>query len=259
MTADIHFKLSGNENLPVVALSHSLGSSMIMWEPQMKVLERHFRILRFDTRGHGGSVATPPPYSMEMLVKDVIDLLDALEIDKLHWVGLSMGGMIGQGLAISAPQRLLSLCLCDTMSIIREETKELWKNRIRSGERFGMNHLVDFLMEKWFTEPYRKSSPAIYRRIREQFLNTAVPGYIGCCHAIYNMNFLDRLSEIRVPTHIMVGDQDLATPVAESIVMHELIADSTFKIISGGAHLCNVECTDDFNRSMMNFLRAQLN
>ena len=259
MTADIQFKLSGSENLPVVALSHSLGSSMIMWEPQMQVLEEHFRILRFDTRGHGGSAATPPPYSMEMLVSDVIDLLDSLEIDKVHWVGLSMGGMIGQGLAICAPQRLLSLCLCDTMSIVREEMKQLWKNRIRSGERFGMNHLVDFAMERWFTEPYRTASPAAYRRIREQFLTTAVAGYVGCCHAIYNMNFLDQLSEIRVPTHIMVGDQDLATPVAESIVMHEAITDSTLKLIPGGAHLCNIECTADFNRSMMNFLRAQLN
>ncbi len=255
MTADIHFKLSGNEKSPVVALSHSLGSSMIMWDPQLQVLEEHFRVLRLDTRGHGGSAATPPPYSIETLVNDVIDLLDSLDIDKVHWVGLSMGGMIGQGLAINAPERLLSLCLCDTMSIVREEMKELWKNRIKSGERFGMNHLVDFAMERWFTEPYRNTSPVAYKQIREQFLNTSVAGYVGCCHAIYNMNFLDQLSEIRTPTHIMVGDQDLATPVAESIIMHELITDSTFKLIPNGAHLCNIECKEDFNESMMKFLQ----
>ncbi len=254
----INFELSGNKELPVVALSHSLGSSMIMWEPQMKLLSKNFRILRIDTRGHGGSSASPPPYSMDLLVNDAIVLLNSLEIDQVHWVGLSMGGMIGQGLAINAPERLLSLCLCDTMPIVREEMKDVWKHRIKSGQRFGMHHLVDFTMERWFTDPYRSSEPTAYTQIREQFLNTAIDGYIGCCHAIYDMNYLDQLNEIQLPTHIIVGDQDLATPITESEAMHKRIAGSTMALISGGAHLCNIECADSFNHSLMKFLDSQL-
>ena len=254
---EINCELSGNNNGAVVAMSHSLGSSQIMWNPQIGVLEDKYRLLRIDTRGHGESSAPLGAYTLDLLVKDAISVLDALEIEKVHWVGLSMGGMIGQGLALQAPQRLLSLSLCDTMSVIREETKAMWKNRIKSGERFGMQNLVDFAMERWFTESYRNSGAEEYEQIRNQFLATPVSGYVGCCHAIYNLNLVDQLDRINTPTHIIVGDQDLATPVSESVVMHERIASSTLEIIPGAAHLSNVEQAEAFNKSLLPFLASQ--
>ena len=254
---EINFKLSGNATGPVVAMSHSLGSSLIMWNPQMQALEENFHVLRFDTRGHGGTTATSGPYTMDLLVKDAMTLLDALELDQVHWVGLSMGGMIGQGLALEAPERLLSLSLCDTMAVIRDETKAMWRNRIQSGEQFGMGRLVDFAMERWFTESYRSSGGGEYEEIRSQFLATSVAGYVGCCHAIYNLNYLDQLKRIQLPTHIIVGDEDLATPVSESTALHERIAGSGMDIVSGAAHLSNIEQAEQFNESLLGFLNAR--
>ena len=240
-----------------VVLSHSLGSSLIMWDPQIDEFSKNFQILRYDTRGHGNSSAPSGSYTMELLVDDAVALLDALKIEKAHWVGLSMGGMIGQGLALKSPERLKSLTLCNTMSVIREEMKEVWKNRIKTGERFGMHHLVDFTMERWFTESYREMGTEEYQRIHTQFLETSVYGYVGCCHAIYNLNYVEQLNQISVPTHIIAGDQDLATPVAESRVMHDQIAGSSLTVIEGAAHLSNVEKTEAFNASLAKFLQSQ--
>jgi len=254
---EINCQFTGKRNGEVVVLSHSLGSSLIMWQPQLEVLESDFRVLRYDTRGHGNSAAPPRPYTMEMLVSDAIGLLDTLSIEKVHWVGLSMGGMIGQGLAIEAPHRLTSVTLCNTMSVVRKSMKQIWQNRIKTGERFGMHHLVDFTMERWFTESFRASQPKAYLDIRQQFLRTSVRGYIGCCQAIYNLDYEDRLAQITVPTHIIAGDQDLATPLAESRVMHEKILGSSLEVIEGAAHLSNVEKAQNFNQSLVSFLRSQ--
>ena len=251
-----HYELTGNPDGEVVVLSHSLGSSLVMWRPQLALLEKEFRVLRYDTRGHGKSAAPPGSYTMEMLVTDAVSLLDALNTDRVHWVGLSMGGMIGQGLALQAADRLASLTLSNTMSVVRQQMKELWQNRIRTGERFGMHHLVDFTLERWFTEHFRNEDSTDYRAIREQFLATPVYGYVGCCHAIYNLNFVEQLNEITTPTHIIAGDQDLATPLPESQLMHERIAGSSMTVIAGAAHLSNVEKVDDFNNSLLTFLHS---
>ena len=252
-----NYETTGQSESDRVVFSHSLGSSLIMWEPQIDEFSKNFQILRYDTRGHGKSSAPPGSYTMDLLVDDAVALLDALGIEKVHWVGLSMGGMIGQGLALKFPERLKSLTLCNTMSVIREEMKELWKNRIETGERFGMHHLVDFAMERWFTESYREMGTEDYQRIRSQFLKTPVYGYVGCCHAIYHLNYVEQLSQISVPTHIIAGDQDLATPVAESRVMHEQIDGSSLTVIEGAAHLSNVEKTEAFNAALATFLQSQ--
>ncbi len=252
-----NYELTGNPHGDVVVLSHSLGSSLIMWNPQISLLETDFRVLRYDTRGHGESATPPGSYSMDTLVDDAIALLDELAITKIHWVGLSMGGMIGQGLAIRAPERLTSLTLCNTMAVVRPEMKEMWQNRIKTGERFGMHHLVEFTMERWFTESFRTRESKDYQAIRNQFLETSVYGYVGCCHAIYKLDYVDQLSQIAAPTHIIAGDQDLATPVAESHIMQQQIAGSTLRVIEGAAHLSNVEKSADFNASLMSFLQAR--
>ncbi len=253
---EIHYQIDGNPDAPVVMMSHSLGSSSMMWDPQIPALALEYRILRYDTRGHGATFAPRGPYTMNTLVDDALGLLDALDIDKVHWVGLSMGGMIGQGLAVRHAQRLLSVTLCDTMAVIPEQTKKMWQTRIQSSERFGLHKVVDFALERWFTEPFRDPGNEQYVAIREQFLATPVAGYVGCCHAIYNMNFLDELSAIEVPTHIIVGDCDLATPVSESAAIAERIKGATMDIIAGAAHLSNIECSESFNQSLLKFLHG---
>jgi len=253
---EVNCELSGNRDGQVVMMSHSLGSSLIMWNPQMPALAEKYRILRYDTRGHGATSAPRGPYAMNTLVDDALALLDALDIDQVHWMGLSMGGMIGQGLALQSQQRLCSLLLCDTMAVIREQTKEMWRNRIHSSERFGLHKVVDFAMERWFTEPFRSDENDEYAAIREQFLATPVAGYVGCCHAIYSMNFLDELAAIELPTHIIVGDADLATPVAESQAIAERIKGTTLDIIPDAAHLSNIEQAEIFNQSLLKFLSS---
>ncbi len=251
----INYEISGNSRGPVVAMSHSLGSSGIMWKTQLPLLEPHYQVIRIDTRGHGGSSAPEAEYSMDELVADTIGLLDQLEINRCHWVGLSMGGMIGQGIGIHHPNRLLSLSLCDTMSRVPEELLPVWIDRVETCERFGMTSMVDSAMERWFTENYRKRPPTReFEEVRQQILNTSVAGYIGCCHAIMNFNYLDQLKNIRTPTHIIVGDQDFATPVSESRAMHERIQGSTLEIIRGAAHFSNIEQSEAFDQSLFTFL-----
>ena len=251
----MNYEVSGNSEGPVVAMSHSLGSSGIMWKTQLPLLEPNYQVIRIDTRGHGGSSAPEGEYDMDDLVTDVIGLLDALEVGKFHWVGLSMGGMIGQGLGIYHADRLLSLCLCDTMARVPEDLLPVWVNRLETCREHGMESMVDSAMERWFTENYRSGEPTKeYLEVEEQIRNTPLAGYIGCCHAIMNFNYLDRLETIRTPTHIIVGDQDFATPVSESRAMHERIPGSSLEIIPGAAHFSNVEQSEIFDRSLSTFL-----
>ncbi len=247
-------QLSGNEDEEVVVLSHSLASSLVMWRPQMDVLSRHFRVLAYDTRGHGDSEATAPPYTLAQLGKDAVALLDALGIDRVHWVGLSMGGMIGQSIALNHPDRFRSLSLCDTAAIIPREADPVWQERIDLARKEGMAPLVQATLERWFTPPFLALNPPMVDVIRKHILATPVDGYIGCSEAIRRLDYLDRLFEIRVPALIMVGEDDPGTPVEASRAMHEQIPQSKLVILPSAAHLSNIEQTEAFNHSLIDFL-----
>lgn len=250
----IHYEISGRKEAPVVVLSHSLSSSLIMWEPQMEALEAHFRVLRYDTRGHGLSDAPSGKYTLQMLGEDAVGLMDALGLDQVHWVGLSMGGMIGQYLALHHAPRLRSLALCDTAALIPQEAQPLWDERIEAARKWGMAALVEGTLERWFTAPYRETAPKPLRRIRDQVLATPVEGFIGCSEAIRRLNYLGRLSEIEIPTLIIVGKEDPGTPVSASEAMHERIPDSRLVVLPSAAHLSNIEQTEAFNEALIPFL-----
>ncbi len=252
----IHYELSGKEDGPVVLLSHSLASSLKMWEPQMERLRTHFRVLRYDTRGHGKSETTPAPYTLERLGEDVIGLLDQLGMDRVHWVGLSMGGMIGQAVALHHPERLLSLALCDTSAVMPEEVQPIWEERIEAVRTKGMRSQLDATMERWFTPSYLKSNSPMLRLIKEELLATPPEGYIGCASAIRRLNYLDRLKEISLPTLILVGEDDPATPVSASQAMHERIRHSILVILPACRHLSNVEQAEAFNTHLLEFLKT---
>ncbi len=251
----VNYELSGKTGASVVVLSHSLGSSLVMWEPQMRALEPSYQVLRYDIRGHGSTDAPAGPYTLEQLGEDAIGLVDTLSRDAVHWVGLSLGGMIGQCLALNQPHRFRSLVLCDTAAIMPKDGEAMRQERIETARNKGMQALLQPTLERWFTPPFLKQNSQEVTLIRNQFLATPVAGYIGCSEAIKGLNYLDRLCEIKIPTLIIVGEDDPGTPVAASKAMHERIPDSKLVVLPSAAHLSNVEQADAFNRTVLDFLR----
>ena len=250
----INYELSGRKDAPVVVLSHSLGTSLEMWKPQIAVLEPNYRVLRFDTRGHGGSEAPAQPYSLDQLGEDAVRLLDVLGIDEVHFVGLSMGGMIGQYLALNHGNRLRNLVLCDTTALIPPEAQPLWQERIDAARENGLAALVEDTLQRWFRPPYLDQDPPEVQLIRRLFLSTPLAGYIGCSEAIRNLDYLERLAEIKISTLIIVGRDDPGTPVAASQAMHERITASNLVVLDSAAHLSNVEQSEAFNHALMKFI-----
>ena len=253
----MNYELSGKKGAPVVVLSHSLSSSLLMWNPQMDVLNLYFQVLLYDIRGHGDSDTPLGAYTLELLGNDAIGLLDALNINQVHFIGLSMGGMIGQCLALNYPHRLKSLVLCDTASVIPSDAQPIWQERIDKARKKGMEALLEETMERWFTPAFLTKNSQMLALIQKQFLATPVSGYIGCAEAIRKLNYLDRLSEIKMPTLIMVGEDDPATPVSASVAMHERISNSKLVILPSARHLSNVEQTEAFNTALLTFLKNQ--
>jgi 3-oxoadipate enol-lactonase len=254
-TIQMNYELSGRKGAPIVVLSHSLSSSLLMWNPQMDALNPYFHVLCYDIRGHGDSDTPSGAYTLELLGNDAIGLLDALNINQVHFIGLSMGGMIGQCLALNYPHRLKSLVLCDTASVIPSDAQPIWQERIDKARKKGMEALLEETMERWFTPAFLTKYSQMLALIQKQFLATPVSGYIGCAEAIRKLNYLDRLSEIKMPTLIMVGEDDPATPVSASVAMHERISNSKLVILPSTRHLSNVEQAEAFNTTLLNFLK----
>ena len=250
----INYELTGQVEAPIVMLSHSLASSMVMWNPQLPSLEAHFRVLRYDMRGHGDSEAPEGAYTLELLAEDAVALLDALDIDTVHFVGLSIGGMIGQGLALNHADRLKSIALCDTSAVMPAEAQPILQERIAAARANGMVDQVDGTLERWFTPQYLDQNPPEVEMIRQQIAATPLAGYLGCSEALGGLNYLERLSEIKLAALIMVGEEDPGTPVAASEAIHERIAGSKLVILPSARHLSNIEQAEAFNSSLMKFL-----
>jgi len=253
----INYELTGQAQAPVVMLSHSLASSMVMWNPQLEALEAHFHVLRYDMRGHGESDAPDGAYTLELLADDAAALLDALGIDAVHFVGLSIGGMIGQGLGLNHAARLNSLTLCDTSAIMPAEAQPILQERIAAARENGMADQVDGTLERWFTPQYLQQNPPAVEMIRQQIAATPLAGYLGCSEALAGLNYLERLSEIKLATLIMVGEEDPGTPVAASEAIHERIDGSQLVILPAARHLSNIEQAEAFNQSLVGFLLEQ--
>lgn len=250
----MNYTLDGPASGPVVALSHSLATDLSMWEPQMAALTSRYRVLRYDTRGHGGTDAPAGAYSLDQLAEDARALLQALGLGRVHWIGLSMGGMIGQTLALKAPDVLASLSLCDTSSRIPAEAKPLWAERIKTAETKGMEPLMEPTLGRWLTQATRDRGGPVVERVKSMIRSTKPAGYIGCCHAISQLDLTDRLSKITIPTLVLVGEEDQGTPVAASRAIHGEIKGSELAIIKGAAHLSNMEKPEEFTRIITAFL-----
>ena len=245
----------GNPDAPVVMLSNSLLSNYHMWDDQMAALTEDFQVLRYDTRGHGGTDAPEGPYSIDLFVDDVVGLLDGLGIETVHFVGLSMGGFIAQLLAVKYPDRVRSLALCDTACVM--PPPELWNERIETAETEGVEGLIEATLGRWFTAPFHETGAAAIDKIRDMIRATGEQGYINCAKAIRDMSQCHLLAEIDKPTVVIVGEDDPACPLSAAETLHEGIAGSKLVVLEKAAHLPNIEKKQEFNAALMEHLRVQ--
>ena len=248
----IAYRFDGLETGRVVLLSNSLMSNYDMWDWTLPALTDRYRVLRYDTRGHGRSGTTPGAYTMEMLADDAAGLLDALGIKAAHVVGLSMGGMTGQQLGARYPDKVLSLALCDTASEM--PPRSLWAERLETARQQGIAGLVEGTIKRWFTEPFIQRAPEDIAKVRAFILSTGAEGYIGCASAVRDMAQTTLLLKIKAPTLVMTGRQDPACTVDQSTVLHRMIDGSELVILEDAAHLSNIEQPQAFNRALRHFI-----
>jgi len=249
---EIHYALEGEG--PVVTLSHALGCNLSLWDEQARALKGRYRVLRFDTRGHGQTSAPPGPYSLELLAEDVRGLLTGLGITGTHFVGLSMGGMIGQLFALKYPTMFRSLVLCDTTSRFAADAGRIWEERIRTVEAKGMEPMVELTLQRWFTAPFRARRRDVTDRVAAMLRSTPPQGYNGCCHAIPKINTTDRLREVRCPALVIVGEEDPGTTVEMARTLHAAMPSAELAILRSASHLSSMEQPEEFNRVLLGFL-----
>jgi 3-oxoadipate enol-lactonase len=249
---EVHYTIEGQG--PWLTMSHSLACNTTMWDSQAKLLAKDFTVLRYDSRGHGQTSATRGPYTLEQLGDDAFELLRTLGITETHWLGISMGGMIGQTVALKHPALFKSLMLIDTTSRRPDNAQAMWNERIAIAQTQGMAGLLQSTLERWFTAPFRQSNAPTIKPIADGILSTSVDGFSGCCAAIAQINTLDRLKEIQCPTLVMVGAQDHGTPPAMARQIHENLPNSELIIIEDAAHIANIEQPNIFNAAIGKFL-----
>jgi 3-oxoadipate enol-lactonase len=255
---DIHinYRIDGPEGAPWITMSNSLATTHRMWDAQMDVFAKQYRVLRYDKRGHGETDVAPGPYSFELLADDVLALLDALQITRTHFVGLSMGGMTGMTMALRKPSVLRTLVLCDTTSKDPLGDPALWQQRIDAVNAGGsMQPLVESTVARFLTPDTVKNRPEVADAVRAMVRNTPIGGYVACCQAIAKLNLTDRLRDISIPTMVVVGADDPATTVEMARTIHQRIAGSELVILKDAAHLSNLEQPEAFNEAVLGFLK----
>lgn len=252
--AQLFYQWDGPENAPVIVFSNSLGTTHRMWDPQPEALAKHFRLLRYDTRGHGQSSVTPGPYSIEQLADDVLHLLDALRLDRVYFCGLSMGGMIGMVLGATATQRLHKLVLCNTGAKIG--TLDVWNARITAVQQGGMKAVAGGVIDRWLTAGYRSAHPRETSQVLAMLESSDPAGYVACCGAVRDLDYREQLHRVQVPTLIIAGSHDPATPPSDGRFLENRIRGAKYAELPA-AHLSNIEAHEEFNRELLAFFKSQ--
>ena len=249
----LHFRFDGPEQGPVVMLSNALASDLTMWKFQIPALaEAGYRVLRYDSRGLGHSKVSEGPYSIEMLAADAVGLMDALGLEKVHFCGLSMGGMIGQMLGAQHGDRLISLTLSSTSAHMAP--KEIWDERIETVRKGGMTVIVDSTIDRWFTLTSQARLASSVGEVRRIILNTSVKGFCACCAAIRDMDQRETIHTVSTPTLVIVGENDFGTPVSAAEQIHQGITSSVLTIIPDAAHFVQMEQSNIFNQALLEFI-----
>jgi 3-oxoadipate enol-lactonase len=232
----------GPPGAPVLVLSNSLGATAAMWDPQVPALAEHFRIVRYEHRGHGDAPIPPEPYALDDIGADVLALLDRLDVARVHFCGLSLGGMVGMWLAVNAPERLERLVLCCTSPMLADDHD--WADRARRVREGGSAAVAETVVGRWFTAAYAAAHPDLVQRMRAMVAATPAAGYAGCCEAIRTMDLRPQLARATTPTLVIAGAQDPATPPAHALRIATLMPECRLTVIDA-AHLANVEAPDE--------------
>lgn len=248
-----HYVLEGAEDKPVLVFSNSLGTDLRIWDAVAAQLTASFRILRYDKRGHGLSDGPPPPYSVDALARDLLGILDHLEIQACALCGISVGGLIAQRLALAHPERVRALVLCDTSARIGSVAS--WEERIGLVKSGALEALVRPSMERWFTQHYRARCVPEVRGYSNMLRRTTVDGYIGTCYALRDADFTQEVSRIQVPALVLCGDQDIATPPHLGQELAGLLPRAQFALIEQAAHLPCIEQPAAVVTRMMQFFK----
>jgi 3-oxoadipate enol-lactonase len=247
--------LQGPPSAPVVLMTHSILSSSGMWDEQAQLLASEgWRVVRIDTRGHGNSQAGAGSATMCDLASDTVSVLDALQIQKCHYVGLSLGGMSGFGLALNHADRLLSLCLCDARADAPSEFSALWDGRIATARAQGCGALALATTERWFGKEFLNAHPVLAEKFQTAAANTSVDGFVACAQAIQGLNFLPELSRVSTPCTLVVGAKDIPLPQAMREIQ-EQIANAVLDVIPNAGHLPNVDQPELFNEVLLRHLK----
>jgi 3-oxoadipate enol-lactonase len=247
----LNVSVDGRDGGPTLMLSNSLGCTLQMWEPQMAALTKQFRVVRYDRRGHGKSSVPPGPYSMERFGRDVLAVLDDLNIAKTHWCGLSMGGMVGQWLGANAPERFGRIILSNTACYYPDPTN--WLNRIKTVKQGGIAAVADAVIASWLTADFREREPEITARMKAMLTASPVQGYLACCEALSTLDQRALLPKIKSPTLVIAGRHDPATPVAAGEFIRSQIPGASMTILEA-AHISNVEQPHAFAEAVIGFL-----
>jgi len=252
--AEIAVRIDGAEHLPWIVLSNSLAADLSMWDDQIPFLTRSYRVLRYDTRGHGHSTAPVGPYSFDMLVGDLVAVMDHFDIVQADVLGLSMGGMTALGLGLRHPERVGRLICADARADAPLPFVAGWDQRIAAVETGGMGAILTGTMERWFTAETRQNRPEIVDRASRMVLSTSPVGYIGCAGALKGLDYLRHLRRMEPETLYIVGAEDSGAPAETMRTMAAETPGAQFEILSGVAHIANMEDVAGFNARVADFL-----
>jgi 3-oxoadipate enol-lactonase len=236
---EVAYTVDGADGAPTVVLSNSLGSTPAMWDPQFPALAERLRVVRYDHRGHGRSPVLPGPYELDDLGADVIALLDRLGLERVHWCGLSLGGMVGMWMAINAPERIDRLVLCCTSA--RLGPPEMWADRAATVRAQGVDAIADAGIERWLSPSFIEREPQIAAGIRAMLAATPAEGYAACCGVIERMDQVPQLGEIRAPTLVIAAEDDPATPPEHGELIASAVPGARLEIVQDARHLATIE------------------
>jgi 3-oxoadipate enol-lactonase len=255
VAVEVHHAVVGPKDAPALVLSNSLGTDMRMWDPQVEALSRHFRLVLYDTRGHGRSPVPPGPYTLAELGQDVLALLDRLKIDRASLCGVSLGGMTGMWLGAHAADRIERLVLCCTAAFL--PPADAWAQRAADVRAAGSTEVVaDAVLSRWLTAAGAAADPERLAWLRAMLLATPAEGYASCCAVIEHLDVRDALASIRAPTLAVAGAEDPATPALHLREIADGIPGARLEVLDGAAHLANLERADELNRLVIEHCHA---
>ena len=249
---EINYRWDGDDKLPVLVLSNSLTTNFHLWDEQIPAFTKHFRVLRYDNRGHGGSSSPLGEYTLDEIAGDALALLDHFRITKASLCGISLGGMVGMWLGIHYPDRMDKLVLCNTSSDV--SPPDPWQARIDTVKAGGMAAIGEAVLERFLSERFRATRSPKIELVNSMLLSCDVDGYAGCCAAVRDMSLTKQLAQMSTSTMVIAGELDPATPVSHSELMIEHIKGAKLVVITGVAHLSNLEKPDEYNETVLQFL-----